>query len=58
MVSNSLSFGFPVRDLHNQSKKALTKNFENDFRYSHFEDLRNNAIGKKRDFIFKLGKNL
>ncbi|MDO8728695.1 MAG: DEAD/DEAH box helicase family protein [bacterium] len=35
-----------VRDLHNQSKKALTKNFENDFRYSHFEDLRNNVIGK------------
>src|SRR5271154_5430942 len=35
-----------VRDLHNQSKKALTKNFENDFHYSHFEDLRNNVIGK------------
>jgi len=35
-----------VRDLHNQSKKALTKNFENDFRYSHFEDLRNNVISK------------
>ena len=35
-----------VRDLHNQSKKSLQKNFENDFRYSYFEDLQNNVIGK------------
>ena len=35
-----------VRDLHNQSKKSLEKNFENVFRYSYFEDLQNNIIGK------------
>ena len=35
-----------VRDLHNQSKKSLQQNFENDFRYSSFEDLQNNVIGK------------
>ena len=36
-----------VRDLHDQSKKSLQKNFENDFRYSYFEDLQNNVIGKQ-----------
>ncbi len=35
-----------VRDLHNQSKKTLERNFENYFRYSYFEDLQNNIIGK------------
>ena len=35
-----------VRDLHDQSKKSLEKNFENVFRYSYFEDLQNNIIGK------------
>ncbi len=35
-----------VRDLHNQSKKSLENNFENSFRYSHFEDLQNNIIAK------------
>ena len=35
-----------VRDLHNQSKKSLEKNFENIFLYSQFEDLQNNIIGK------------
>lgn len=35
-----------VRDLHDQSKKSLEHNFENVFRYSYFEDLQNNIIGK------------
>ncbi len=35
-----------VRDLHNQSKKTLETNFENNFRYSYFEDLQNNIIGQ------------
>lgn len=35
-----------VRDLHNQSKKALEINFENAFRYSYFDDLQNNTIGQ------------
>ncbi len=35
-----------VRDLHDQSKKSLEHNFENIFRYSYFEDLQNNIIGK------------
>lgn len=35
-----------VRDLHDQSKKSLSKNFENVFKYSYFEDLQNNVIGK------------
>lgn len=35
-----------VRDLHNQSKKTLERDFENYFRYSYFEDLQNNIIGK------------
>jgi len=35
-----------VRDLHDQSKKSLEKHFENVFRYSYFEDLQNNVIGK------------
>jgi len=35
-----------VRDLHDQSKKSLEKNFENVFRCSYFEDLQNNIIGK------------
>ncbi|MDD2438314.1 MAG: DEAD/DEAH box helicase family protein [Candidatus Pacebacteria bacterium] len=35
-----------VRDLHDQSKKSLENHFENVFRYSHFEDLQNNVIGK------------
>jgi len=35
-----------VRDLHDQSKKSLSNHFENVFRYSHFEDLQNNVIGK------------
>ena len=42
-----------VRDLHDQSKKSLQKNFENDFRYSYFEDLQNNIIGKKVCLTFK-----
>ena len=35
-----------VRDLHDQSKKSLEHHFENVFRYSYFEDLQNNIIGK------------
>ncbi|MDD5481931.1 MAG: DEAD/DEAH box helicase family protein [Candidatus Shapirobacteria bacterium] len=35
-----------VRDLHDQSKKSLEKHFENVFRYSYFENLQNNVIGK------------
>lgn len=34
-----------VRDLYNQSKKALETNFENAFQYSYFEDLQDNLIG-------------
>ena len=35
-----------VRDLHGQSKKSLEYNFENVFRYSYFNDLQKNIIGK------------
>jgi len=35
-----------VRDLHDQSKKSLEHHYENVFRYSYFEDLQNNIIGK------------
>ena len=40
-----------VRDLHDQSKKALEHNFENAFRYSYFEDLQDNLI-KKNEILF------
>lgn len=35
-----------VRDLHNQSKKTLERDFENYFRYSYFEDIRDNIINQ------------
>jgi len=40
-----------VRDLHNQSKVSLNKNFPNDFKYSDFEDLDYNVI-KRNEILF------
>lgn len=51
---DSKTFSFiwiSVRDLHNQSKKSLEKNFPHDFIYSDFDDLKNNRI-KRNEILF------
>lgn len=40
-----------VRDLHDQSKKSLDKNFPNDFIYSEFDDLEGNYI-RQNEILF------
>src|SRR3990167_4315431 len=51
---DSKTFSFiwiSVRDLHNQSRKSLEKNFPNDFTYSEFNDLDKNQI-KRNEILF------